>query len=62
MQGKKSSLRLTAVLAILGATSLITGIPAAAQETVLYEFSGESDGGYPFANLVFDPSQSVRHN
>jgi uncharacterized repeat protein (TIGR03803 family) len=59
MQGKKSSLRLTAVLAILGATSLITGIPAAAQETVLYEFSGESDGGYPFANLVFDPSGNL---
>jgi uncharacterized repeat protein (TIGR03803 family) len=49
----------TYLLAILALTQLVTAKPAAAQETVLYNFTGGSDGATPEASLVSDSSGNL---
>ena len=41
------------------ALALLGGRPTAAQETVLYTFTGGADGGSPFAGLIRDPAGNL---
>ena len=58
MRGNRLSVRLSAALAIIAATLLVTSTWAAAQETVLHNFNG-TDGDVPTAGLIFDKNGNL---
>jgi uncharacterized repeat protein (TIGR03803 family) len=60
MRSRRSSIGLTAVLAISAAALLLTGAPAWAQtETVLHSFGAGKDGSNPQASLIADPGGNL---
>jgi len=59
MRSNKTFTRLTVILAVFAATLFATGTRAVAQETILYNFSGGSDGGSPYAGLISDVSGNL---
>jgi uncharacterized repeat protein (TIGR03803 family) len=56
MKANWRSVRFTALFALQALTPFLTTKPATAQETVLYNFTGASDGGTPRAPLISDSS------
>jgi uncharacterized repeat protein (TIGR03803 family) len=53
------AIRAALILAVLSALLLIAARPAHAQETVLYNFTGGSDGGGPMSGLTFDAAGNL---
>ena len=59
MRNQKFSLGLIVVLAMIAGNLLGGGTRAAAQETVLYNFTGGGDGRNPYTSLIFDSSGNL---
>ena len=59
MANKRRSARLTAFLAIIAATTLISATPAVTQSGVLHNFGQGTDGLSPLASLTVDPSGNL---